>query len=446
MLKEEFIEQLRGIKEIKDVDRFVKSIDNPFKSFIRRNPNKESDKEFIGKPIEWCEEGVALESREVFTIDPYFHAGNYYVQEASSMFIEQIFENIILKDEELPKNLKVLDLCAAPGGKSTHISSLIGLDSLLVANEVIRSRANILKENIIKWGLGNTVVTNNDPSHFSRLPSFFDIVLVDAPCSGEGMFRKNTKARDEWSLANVDLCGGRSRRILSDIWDSLSVDGYLIYSTCTFNNKENEESVAWLIDEFDAELVKLEDNNFDNIIESDYGYRFHPDMVDSEGYFVAVVRKTSTTKKRDTKTKITPLAKDKKADLSKWIDSSKDYTPVVIDNILYAVRSCWSSEIAELKAKLNVTYFETECGEIFGNKFKPSHPLALSVRRSKKIEVYDLEIDEMLDYLRRNSVGVGEMNEGFNLVGFNGIAVGWVKRIGARVNNLYPKESRILNL
>lgn len=446
MLKEEFVEQLKGIKEIGDVDRFIESIDNPFVSFIRRNPYKKQDKEFIGRPVEWCENGIALETREVFTVDPYFHAGSYYVQEASSMFIEQIFNDIILKDSSLPSDLKVLDLCAAPGGKSTHLSSLIGLNSLLVANEVIRSRANILKENIIKWGLGNTVVTNNDPSHFSKLSSFFDVVLVDAPCSGEGMFRKNIKARDEWSPANVDLCCGRSRRILSDIWDSLSVDGYLIYSTCTFNNKENEESVKWLIDEYDAELVKLEENRFENVIESDFGYRFHPDMVDSEGYFVAVVRKTSTTKKRDTKTKITPLARDKKADLSKWVECAKDYIPVVIDNNLFAVRANWSAEIAELRAKLNVTYFETECGEIFGNKFKPSHPLALSVRRSSKIEVYNLEIEEMLDYLRRNSVGVGEMSEGFNLVGFNGTAVGWVKRIGARINNLYPKESRILNL
>lgn len=426
-----------------NIENFILSIDKPAHSFVRYNGAKKCPVQLNGTPVTWCDSGVQLDERASFTIDPFFHAGSYYVQEASSMFIEQLFRKIVLKEKTEP--IKVLDLCAAPGGKSTHISSLIGEDSLLVANEVIKSRAAILKENVIKWGLANTVVTSNDPSHFASLPSFFDVVVVDAPCSGEGMFRKNEKARCEWSVGNVELCQGRSRRILSDIWGSLAENGFLIYSTCTFNRAENEDNVKWLIYELGAELVEERIDDFSEVVISDYGYRFHPDRVNSEGYFVAIVRKTASTNPR--KERLVPLVKEKNLDLSQWIIDHEYFTAVIYNNGVWALPNGWANEITLLTTKLYVTYFGIEIGEMFGNKVKPSHALSLCIYLNREqYKIYDLSLEDALNYLRRQSIEPYDMCEGFNIVGYCCVPIGWVKRIGNRTNNLYPKESRILNL
>lgn len=443
MLNPQFIELLSEVIPSDNLENFIQSIDKPARSFVRYNHFKDCPTPLKGTPVAWCESGIELKERVSFTIDPFFHGGVYYVQEASSMFIEQVFQKIVF--EEKKRALKVLDLCAAPGGKSTHISSLIGKDSLLVANEVIKSRAAVLKENIIKWGVGNTVVTNNDPSHFASLPSFFDVVVVDSPCSGEGMFRKNEKARDEWSIGNVELCQGRSRRILSDVWGSVAEDGFLIYSTCTFNRRENEENVKWMIEELGAELVEHRIDDFEEVVISDYGYRFHPDRVNSEGYFVAVVKKSSSTNPR--KERLTPLVKEKNFDLSEWILTPEDFSAIVYNNTVWALPNRWLDEITLLTAKLNVSYFGIEIGEQFGKKVKPSHALSLSIHLNReKNGIYDLSLEDALNYLRRQSIEPYDMTEGFTIVGYCGVPIGWVKRIGNRTNNLYPKESRIIHL
>lgn len=445
MVNPQFVELLKEVVPAVDTDRFVAAISRPISSFVRLNRAKNMPHSFEGEVVKWCADGVRLKERALFTLDPFFHGGAYYVQEASSMFLEQLFRKIIFAEKSEP--LKVLDLCAAPGGKSTHLSSLIGSKGLLVANEVIKSRAAVLKENVVKWGVGNTVVTSNDPSHFSSLPSFFDVVVVDAPCSGEGMFRKNEKAREEWSMGNVDLCQGRSRRILSDVWATLAEGGFLIYSTCTFNRRENEENVKWLVEEFDAEVVENKVEGFPEIISTDYGYRFHPDRVDSEGYFVAIVRKKSSSGRGDKKERLTPLVKEKSVELNEWINDSENSSAVLHNNLVWALPNDWSGEITQLIAKLNVLYFGIEIGELFGKKMKPSHALALSVFLNReKNEVYNLSLEDARNYLRRQTLDPQQMQEGFNLVAYEGVPIGWVKRIGNRTNNLYPKESRILNL
>ena len=215
---------------------------------IRLNPGKPVPisrlfpDEQIGLPVSWCESAYYLKSRPVFTLDPCLHSGTYYVQEASSMFLYHIFGQI------LPAHpVRVLDLCAAPGGKSTLIASRLSSGSLLVANEVIRSRAGILKENMIKWGTSHVVVTNNDPADFHHLKGAFDIIVVDAPCSGEGMFRKDPGAIQEWNESNLQLCSERQQRILADIWPCLKPSGFLVYSTCTYNPGENEAILERLI-------------------------------------------------------------------------------------------------------------------------------------------------------------------------------------------------------
>lgn len=202
--------------------------------------------------VPWSSEGYYLNERLTFTFDPLFHAGLYYVQEASSMFVEQVLRQYVTDA------VIMLDLCAAPGGKSTHARSILPQGSLLVANELIRNRSQVLAENLTKWGNSDVVVTNNDPSDFSKLPSFFDVILTDVPCSGEGMFRKDPVAVSEWSEENVEICWQRQRRIIADIWPSLKPGGVLIYSTCTYNIKEDEENVDWIQREFGAEPLALD--------------------------------------------------------------------------------------------------------------------------------------------------------------------------------------------
>ncbi|MDE5701230.1 MAG: RsmB/NOP family class I SAM-dependent RNA methyltransferase, partial [Bacteroides sp.] len=203
--------------------------------------------------VPWTSAGFYLSRRPTFTFDPLFHAGCYYVQEASSMFVEQA-----LRQYMSTAPVVALDLCAAPGGKSTHVRSLLPEGSLLVANEVIRNRSQILAENLTKWGHPDVVVTNNDPADFAPLTSFFDVILTDVPCSGEGMFRKDPVAVNEWSPENVDVCWQRQRRILSDIWPCLKPGGLLVYSTCTYNTKEDEENIRWMRDTFGAEILPLD--------------------------------------------------------------------------------------------------------------------------------------------------------------------------------------------
>ena len=316
-LPEEFVSRMKILLGSAFPD-FLSSLQSPSPVSIRLNSNKNHVTD--GDKIPWCETGRYLKERPIFTLDPTFHGGAYYVQEASSMFLEQIIQQAV----DLTKPLRVLDACAAPGGKSTHLLSLLNEDSLLVSNEVIRSRANILSENIQKWGNSNVMVTNNDPTNFSSLKGYFDIILIDAPCSGEGLFRKDASASHEWSEKNVELCSLRQRRIVADLWPALKENGLLIYSTCTYNEKENEENLNWISKEFPstAESIKLTPDWGVEAIEQETikGYRFFPHRVKGEGFFISAIRKKEATpqlrihsKKKDAE----PLSKKSTALLTK---------------------------------------------------------------------------------------------------------------------------------
>ncbi|MCU0456691.1 MAG: RsmB/NOP family class I SAM-dependent RNA methyltransferase [Bacteroidales bacterium] len=277
MLPGDFIERIR-FQPYLDQDVLIKALEEPAPVSVRINTGKWSHIPAGAEPIPWCVNGYYLNERPSYTLDPLFHAGCYYPQEASGMFLEQVFRQLF-RGEEFTR---ALDLCGAPGGKSTHLSTLIGGNGFLVANEVIRQRALILAENITKWGLANSMVTQNDPAAFGALPGFFDLMLVDAPCSGEGMFRDQV-ARDQWSADNARLCSERQRRILTDAWPALKKNGILVYSTCTFNPSENEENVKWLVSERDAETLKIDISGFEGIKEiiheGIYGYGFHPGRI-----------------------------------------------------------------------------------------------------------------------------------------------------------------------
>ena len=249
-----FIDYTRALLGDEEYDKLAVALQQEPPVSIRLNQLKINHS--LSDKVPWSSEGFYLEERLTFTFDPLFHAGCYYVQEASSMFVEQVLRQYITGP------VKMLDLCAAPGGKSTHARSILPEGSLLVANEVIRNRSQILAENLTKWGHPDVVVTNNDPADFSALLSFFDVILTDVPCSGEGMFRKDPVAVEEWSPENVEICWQRQRRIIADIWDALKPGGILIYSTCTFNTKEDEENARWIQQEYGGEplTVQVQEN------------------------------------------------------------------------------------------------------------------------------------------------------------------------------------------
>jgi len=346
------------------------------------------------------------------------------------------------------ENIRVLDLCGAPGGKSTHLSSILGKGSLLVANEVIRTRAAVLAETLTKWGATNTLVTQNDPALFGRLSGYFDIILVDAPCSGEGMFRGKV-AVDEWSVENSAHCSERQKRILMDVWPALKENGILIYSTCTFNPGENEENIKWLISKHEAECVAIDIETSDGIIEIDYegikGYGFHPGRVIGEGFFLSVVRKNGKQDrfniKSQRKTELKPSKKDIEI-ADSWSLFSKDSLLKWGDELL--ALPCELGDYIHLFQNLKVVKAGTKLAVVKNNDYLPSHELALSGRIKKDgFHVSDINLKEAIAYLRRDNFVLGDAPKDWNILSYRGINLGFVKNIGSRVNNYYPVEWRI---
>ncbi|MBC7874043.1 MAG: RsmF rRNA methyltransferase first C-terminal domain-containing protein [Ferruginibacter sp.] len=391
--------------------------------------------------IPWTDFGYYLESRPSFTFDPLFHAGCYYVQEASSMFLEQALKQTI----DLSKPVKILDLCAAPGGKSTHIHSLISKDSLLVSNEVIRSRANVLKDNIIKWGCENVIVTNNDPKDFSRLENYFDVIVADAPCSGSGLFRRDPGAIEEWSDNNVELCSQRQQRILADCWPALKKNGVLIYSTCSYSRQEDEKIVEWMTDNFPAEnlLLDVEDNW--GIVASGGGYRFWPDKVKGEGFFLACLQKKEGEAHTSTRIKSRPDPVNKKETeiIGKWIKTVNRHFIKHL-NTVYAWPEQHADDFSYLLEQLRVIYSGVLTGELVRDKLVPAHALAMSKLIADTILKTELVYPQAIRYLQRKDLQTETVSRGWQLTTFNNHPLGWINILPNRINNYYPKELRIL--
>lgn len=397
-------------------------------------------------PVPCAHHGYYLSPRPSFTFDPLFHAGCYYVQEASSMFLEQPLRQLL----HLSRPLKVLDLCAAPGGKSTHIQSLLSPESLLVSNEVIKPRSIVLTDNIIRWGCKNVFVTNNDPKAFQKLPGYFDVMVVDAPCSGSGLFRKDEEAIQEWSLNNVELCSQRQQRILADALPALKEDGLLIYSTCSYSTEEDEEIMDWLIGEMGLENVGLRRENFAGIVETKsaktnaVGYRFYPDKIKGEGFFLAIFRKKQddgTVKLRPAKTEAIS-AKEKKI-IEEWIEE-EDLQFIRFRNGISAIPTKLLVEFSLLQPVLNIQYAGTSVGEVLKEKLVPHHALAQSHIVSKNIPATDLSYENAVKYLQRQELSIQPETQGWQVVRFQNQNLGWINALKNRINNYYPKEIRIL--
>ncbi len=412
---------------------------------IRLNPKKPIDKEY-GDPIPWTSEGRYLSSRPVFTLDPHLHAGAYYVQEASSMFLEQA----VIQSIDNAKPLRVLDLCAAPGGKSTHLLSLLNSKSLLVSNEVIRSRASILSENIQKWGHHNVIVTNSDPEDFLALEGFFDLIIIDAPCSGEGLFRKDSGAMNEWSPATIELCCHRQQRILSAIWPTLKQGGVLMYSTCTYNEKENEENLLWLKNKRELEFISIKYPDAWGIQEVNKGaltgYRFYPHQVKGEGLFISIMRKLEATQPIKIKPRFgLQLVPSKTKDrLRDWLHNFEEKELIALDDLICMIPKDRVTDLEYLISNLKTVLKGTAVATQKHEKLVPEHAFALSIEINKGIFTQlNLTKDQALSFLRKENLMLAEGQKGFALVNYEGSTLGWVNLLGNRVNNLYPSSWRI---
>ena len=408
---------------------------------IRVNPFKRFEILKLESRIPWTEYGYYLENRPSFTFDPLFHAGCYYVQEASSMFLEQALKQSV--DLSLP--LKVLDLCAAPGGKSTHILSLISKESLLVSNEVIRSRANILTDNIVKWGCSNVIVTNNDPRDFQRLENYFDVIVVDAPCSGSGLFRRDAEAIEEWSEQNVTLCSQRQQRILADVLPALKNGGVLIYSTCSYSKQEDEEICDWLMNELKVKSEKLKAKNEWGVVETNNGYRFWPDKVKGEGFFIACFRKTGGNEEEFYLQKIKPEKFSvREMEILKKNVNTEGLAFLRHEEIIYTVSEKLLADINFISSKLRIVNCGTKVGEIIRDKLIPDHALALSSIISDKTSGLEFDHEQAIQYLKKKELNLETDRKGWTLVTHQGHNLGWINILPNRINNYYPKELRIL--
>ena len=398
-LPEDFIQEIRPVFGEERFERFVKALDGESPVSIRLNPAKAADMMPVdGEPIPWCRDGYYLPKRPNFTFDPLLHAGCYYVQEASSMFLDEVLRQLAISQLPIAKSQKLmaLDLCAAPGGKSTLLRAVLPTDSVLYSNEPIAKRASILLENITKWGYANHHVTNLYPKDYRKSKMKFDLILCDVPCSGEGMFRKDPDSVKEWSLQNVEKCWQLQREIVTDAWQCLNEGGILIYSTCTYNIKEDEENVRWIRDELGAELIpvatKPEWGITGSLLEGfdEPVYRFIPGYTRGEGLFMAVMRKKG----------------------------SPAFSPKE-NGVFSSGKRCF------LDQKTLVSPTET-------------------IEKSSGSPCVELTYPQAIAYLRGEALVLPpETPRGIVEVSFMGHPLGFVKNIGSRANNQYPKEWRI---
>ncbi len=450
-----FVERLEAQLGAAEAARLAAALDTEPPVSIRLHPAREGGGGLPGRleacaPVPWCAEGYYLKRRPSFTFDPAFHAGAYYVQEASSQFVGRL----------LPADIagrRVLDLCAAPGGKTTLYASKAGPQGLVVANEIDRRRVQVLADNLRKWGTGNAVVTCCDPQRMTGIDDRFDVVAVDAPCSGEGMFRKDDAARGEWSEAAVKRCAARQVAILREAWRMLRPGGTLLYSTCTFNREEDEDQLERFVEQVGRELAEAPAVEIDaawGIVAGQVGpfqtFRFFPHRTAGEGFFAAVARKAESAAPglRPPKAKRSPLAplgRAAREELGRWVRDASAMRFGLAGDTCYAWFAGQAEEVRRLSEQLPVIYSGVAMGQLFKGRLRPDAALAhfVGLERSA-LAAAELTEEEAVAYLRKQELPANRFAEGLNLVCREGRALGFAKRIGRRVNNLYPNERRIL--
>jgi len=457
MLPADFIKQADFALPLEEHSLFLEALEGSPTVSIRLNPYKPSStNHFKNLPtVGWEQEGHYLPKRISFTTDVDFWAGCYYVQEASSMFVGEVLRQTL----PLSEALVVLDLCAAPGGKSTHIASLLSAESILVSNEIVRQRAQILGENMCRFGQGNFILTNQNSAQIGQLTGIFDAVIVDAPCSGEGMFRKDREARNEWSVANVRTCVARQQEIIANISPTIKEDGLLIYSTCTFNTQENEQNLLPLLEEgwesiplqIPAEwhIVKNETTHDGQIL---YGYRFYPHLLQGEGFFISCLRKKysekSPRKIHFKNPHLMPIASKKQDFLKDWVTDLTAYKLYqTAKNDVFALPAHQADNMQQLGEILHAWSTGYHIGTRKHDDLEPAPAWALANTTHGNVLSIDLPAEDALDFLRKKDIKTPvPAQKGWYLATYNGLGLGWLKALPNRWNNYYPAPWRIRNL
>ncbi len=446
-LPDEFVNSINTSLTSSEADDFFRSLGYSSPVSIRINPNKWK-LDLPESSVPWCTLGYYLNRRPIFTLDPAFHAGAYYVQEPSSMVIHHILNQLPLNK----KRLKILDLCASPGGKSTLIASWLNGSGLLVANEIIKNRAYTLKYNLSKEGHSNVLVSNNNPEDFKNLTGIFDIILVDAPCSGEGMFRKDPNAIGEWSTGNVQNCSNRQQKIIKDILPSLAQDGYLIYSTCTFNDFENINNSDHIVSK----------HNFQNITipfptewgvttksgKRSIGYQFYPHKLNGEGFFVSIFKNMTETNPNNIKNKSATSSlkisdKSETSVIKEWIQDKNLVFRKDKAGTFHAIPIVHEEDFLLFENQLHLVYCGISVGIVNKNILIPDHSLALSYILKKDFPTFELSHDEALLYLKKSLNQINSDQKSWVLATFQGNGIGFLKNLGNRINNYLPVELRI---
>ena len=425
----------------------------PAKVSVRLNPFK-TCRDFEGAQVPWNRYGRLLPERPKFTLDPHLHGGAYYVQDSSSMFVGHVFRSLLERVRESAGGVvRVLDLCAAPGGKTTDLAASLreafGDGFILVSNEVMKQRAAVLADNVALWGDPNVVVTSDDPRAFASLPGFFDVVVADVPCSGEGMFRKDEEAQRQWSEDNVALCQARQKRIIADMWPCLKPGGLLVYSTCTFNRYENDDNVEWIGAELGAEVVVPVDEDVPGVISTCHGYSLVPGHVEGEGQYCAALVKTSdecsgfmpssrTGRDRGAKKPAMALPEEIKSIFTVPVDLRQKGETVI------ALPSRIVADVAVAESALHVLSAGCAVGVLKGKTLVPDADLALSlIYDPGSYPVADVDLQNALAFLHKDAILLPDCEKGYVLIRYEGVPLGFVKNLGNRCNNLHPQGRRI---
>ncbi|HOS47459.1 MAG TPA: RNA methyltransferase [Bacteroidia bacterium] len=420
-----------------DAQSLLQSLQTSAPTSIRINPKKIIEIDSNEK-VNWCKSGFYLNERPVFTLDPLFQAGCYYVQEAASMFLGFALKQTIDPEE----SIVALDLCAAPGGKSTHILSSISANSTLISNEIIPNRNKILRENLTKWGFANSIVTQNDASQFATSEMQFDVIVVDAPCSGEGLFRKDPASIEEWSVENVDLCCSRQINILEEIKECLKENGLLFYSTCTYEPSENDDQIERLQATKEFEIVKLKDVP-DGITLTKYGYQFYPHKTKGEGFYLAVLKKITETPTTKDKGKSKSSMSSTDQYLGNYLKNPEEFTSMQFKEFILAIPHHTNMVFQKINSKLHIKSVGLTLGTPKGKDFIPAHELALSIDINPEIKRIELSKEDALVYMKCDAIKIDRDYKGWAVVTYQNHGLGWIKLVPGRVNNYFPKELRI---
>ena len=452
LLPEEFIAYTRPLLGEEIFNKLLSTLAESSPVSIRLNPFKADRRRVkiceVDSQVAWCKNGFYLNRRPNFTFDPLFHMGLYYVQEAASMFVHQVIQQYTGAKQPVT----MLDLCAAPGGKSTAVRAALPDNSLLFCNELVGQRAQILVENLQKFGHPDVIVTNNLPRDYQKAGVGFDIILADVPCSGEGMFRKEPNAITEWSLLNVEKCWRLQREIVRDIWPCLKTGGLLVYSTCTFNNKENEDNIEWILSELDAEILPVDITSdwhiMGSLTTSLPVYRFIPGISRSEGLFMAVLRKRGeAVSQNQTKRNLTKKKNERilYPSTTHWLVPHCSVQQCQDNETLLAIPNCWKEIYNRAIQALKVLHAGVMLATLKGKDIIPHQSLALSILLNKQaFPCFEISYAQAISFLRKEAVPLpSHLPKGFILLTYQNIPLGFEKNIGHRANNLYPPEWRI---